>query len=357
MPSPPKQCPIEIAAPVDCGAFAEACGNATPIAAGANITFASGVAVNATDVYWNARSTDLAPCGGYIYRTPRTGGPSKQFAPTPLLHAFEVDDTTLYVVNEGNPILGFSTKDGGFNPIGAIDKGPSMDSYGLTKTPGGVVAFGDLGPFQPSFFRVTSDDVPPIAVGVGAQGYLGSVPAFDGASLFFSWMPEMTNNDRPLMRAEAGSSATTTLVPSATARMWPSVVVTGDSVVFITGDPQVDFGKITYPMGISRVSKAGGAPTVLLPADTLDIDQLLVDGTDVYFSASSLVTWPPGYRIQAVPLAGGTPRTVWTGTVHPDSLRLDSGSLYFALRVSQDQGEITGPGGLIVTVQASTSLE
>ncbi|APR79747.1 Hypothetical protein A7982_05094 [Minicystis rosea] len=361
----PPECPLELAPPADCGDFAEACAGAIPIAGGGDTTYALSLTLDATHVYWYGSHGGLGVCGDIIYRTPKSGGPSARFAAAPGPQSFEVDDTALYVVEVGEKqaLRAVDIGTGAVTHLGPIDPdGTDPDTYaapyGITRTPGGVLVYGS-GQWTPSFFRAAPAGVTPIATNVGAKGYLGSVPSFDGASLFFSWTPTEWDGERPLVRVGAGSTATTELAPSATSRLWPSVVVSDADVFFITGDPTVAFGNVEHPMGISRVAKTGGAPTILVPPGPVMIDQLLVDATDIYFSSSPLLPGGPPYSIQSVPRNGGTVRTVWSSNTHPDSLRQDADTLYFALPVTKNDSEVTGtgPGGLVVKVAKSTAVK
>lgn len=358
----PPDCPAQIAPPADCGEYADACAGALPIAGGGDTTRARDVALDATFVYWFASEPVFGGCGGVIYRTPRAGGPATRFANAPDQQGFEVDDAALYVLErpvEPWEVRAFDTSTGIATALGPI-AAPSTDTYKIASTPAGVVAFS-WGAWLPSFFRVGATGITAIATEVGPNGYLGSVPSFDGASLFYSMSPPQAFEEvSTLVGVAAGSAAATELGVEAATRQWPSVVASGADVFFVTGDPLVAFGEVPHPMGISRVAKTGGATTVLVPPGAVMIDQLVVDATDVYFSVSPLLPGGASYAIQAVSRTGGEVRTVWSSSTHPDSLRQDGGALYFALALGKQEpipdGIGDGPGGFVVRVEKTASV-
>lgn len=154
--------------------------------------------------------------------------------------------------------------------------------------------------------------------------------------------------DRKLARVSA--SPPLALASDARTRLQETIAADADTLFFVTGDPQG--GGL---MGISRVAKAGGGATPILPPGELWISQILVDDTDVYFAGWAFAEGAAG--IWAVPKAGGMVRRVWEGAREPTSrVRMDAQNLYFSVDGREDSGEITGPGGFIVYVAKSTSL-
>jgi hypothetical protein len=361
-PGFPADCPVEIPAPPDCGAYAATCAGAVPIAGGGDVTRATGLALDAKFAYWFAATPAHGGCNGVIYRSPRAGGPATRFAYAPSQMGFEVDDKALYVLERPSgayEIRAFDTTTGVATHLGPI-AAPSSDTYKIASTPAGVVAYS-WSAWAPSFLRVATQGITAIATEVGPDGYLGSVPSFDGQSLFFSWSPPLESSDvDTVVGVPVGGTITTELGKGATTRQWPSVVASGADVFFVTGDPSTVFGEVPYPMGVSRVAKTGGAPAVLVQPGSVMIDQLVVDATDVYFSVSALLTDSLSYAIQSVPRAGGPLRTVWKSDKRPDSLREDGDSLYFSLQASEiveiPDGTDLGPGGFVVRVPKSSSV-
>ncbi|MFT3776639.1 MAG: hypothetical protein QM820_65710 [Minicystis sp.] len=356
----PSACPEILPAPQGCGEFADWCGNATPLAAGGDLTVVSGAVLTTSHVWFVAGYSDLGPCKGFFYRVPKDGGDAQQMFATDDISDIEADGDTLYLVERTDDydtrsisvIVGDQRQ-----KLGEIHNDPSFNTYfdvALALTPGGIVTYDPMGPKKASFFHVTLAGLTPIPADM-PDAYLGSVPAYDGKDLFLSISDSpFVSTDGALWHmtlARISASAPVSLSTNAEERVRPTVAIDADSVFFATGDPSnVDAG-----MGISRVAKTGGAATPLFPPGTVWIDQVLLDDTDVYFRG-----WdhePAVAGIWAVPKAGGPLRHVWTGRDLPtSSLWMDAQNLYFSVDGRKNAGEITGPGGFVVRVAKSTSL-
>ena len=352
----PTGCPETLPAPQDCGAFADHCGNATPLAAGGELTFATGALVTSGHVWFVAEPSWLGPCGGFFYRVPKGGGAAERGIPADRITNAEAEGDTIYLVA--------STDDPETTSIRAI-VGDDQQSIGdihhvltpsgyprilLTPTPGGVVTYDASGPTGATFFRVSLGGLEPIPADMPV-GYLGSAPAYDGQAVFVSligWNND-TLWDRKLARVSA--SPPLALASEAGTRLDESIVADVDTLFFATGDPGSPGGL----MGISRVAKAGGAATPILPPAYLWISQILIDDAEVFYAGWAFAEGAAG--IWAVPKAGGAVRRVWAAVVGPTSrVRMDAQNLYFSVDGRENSGEITGPGGFIVRVAKSTSL-
>lgn len=357
----PTGCPETLPAPQDCGEFADWCGNATPIAAGGELTFATGSVPTTSHVWFAAAYSNLGPCSGFFYRVPKGGGDAQRMLATDRIIAFEAEDDALYLVERTDDpsavSIGVLVGDQR-QTLGEIHGKPGWNgSYevALAPTPGGIVTY-DRGSKNSSLSKVTLGGLTPIPADM-PEGYLGSLPAYDGQHLFLtiSDSPYISTNgalwDRSLVRVSA--SAPVLLGTNAHAEAELQIVaVDADSVFFVTGGPSNADG----PMGISRVAKTGGAATPLFPPGTISIiSQVLVDDTDVYFRGIA-----PGLAlggIWAVSKAGGSVRRIWGGKNIPTSnVRMDAQNLYFSVDGRKNKGEITGPGGTIVRIAKSASF-
>ncbi|MFY0534369.1 hypothetical protein [Nannocystis pusilla] len=139
----------------------------------------------------------------------------------------------------------------------------------------------------------------------------------------------------------------TVLAGDASTRIDPSVAVDADFVYFATGDPSNVSGVQPAPMNVSRVAKSGGPVTPLFPAMDIGIDQVLVDGEEVFFHQAPA-------DIFAVPKTGGAPRHVWHGVeIERRGVHVDAHDLYFSVTVPQ--GDISLPGHHFIVRVARTA--
>jgi hypothetical protein len=355
---PPDACPT-LPAPADCGEFASSCGDAVPLAGGGQV-FLQGSAVTADAVWFIVNASE--GCSGVLYRVPKAGGDAHPVRATSRLVGFEADDDVVYVVEATDDpytvkVSALSGQAAAL--IGEIHGDPAQDypytttGLALTRTRAGVVTYDPLGPTLPSFSLLTPTGVTLLASKV-AGASLGSAPAYDGQTLFFSWAgtslsPDSAALDRLLVGLSSGTWAT--LGHDAEARQLPTVAVDADSVYFATGDPsRVASDPSSGLQGISRVAKSGGPVTVLLPPGNFTPDQVVVDDSDVYFSQYE----GESESIFAVPKSGGPLRHVWEGSL-AWPLHVDAQNLYLSL--GAPQGDVPQPGrDFIVRVPKDTSI-
>ncbi|MCY1065203.1 hypothetical protein OV090_10550 [Nannocystis sp. RBIL2] len=350
---PPDDCQAPLPSPPSCEPIPEACGNGTAIA-GASDAFVYRTALTAEDVWFLGHRVG---CPQALYRVSKRGGDAQWIREVPVLVDFEGDDAALYIVEQTEDplIMKVSARvDGEETVIGETHAHPADNSYwntALTRTLAGVVTYDDLGPIRPSFAHLTPTKLVLLADKVEGKS-LGSAPAYDGERLFFTWNDPPFDEDGSgplhgaLVRLSGG--AQTVLAGDASTRIDPSVAVDADFVYFATGDPSKVYGVQPAPMNVSRVAKTGGPVTPLFPAMDIGIDQVLVDGDEVFFHQA-----PAG--IFAVPKTGGTPRHVWHGVeIERRGLHLDAHDLYFSVRVAQ--GDIPPPGHDFIVRVARTAV-
>ena len=331
MPPPPsagpsRSCPAFVPAPTDCGPWATACAGARPLAVG---TFAriSRFALGGESLYWSTDATDLAPCGGTIYRTPTAGGMAAAVASTSAVVALGADATALYWIS---PDAGLSVEarasDGTTRTLATFAGG---SPFGLGSDATGVVLFGET---TVAVLRPGRIELVP-----GGTPWLASEPAYDGASVVAS------KADGTLVRWEAATGVVRALATGAATRSRRTVVIAGTDVFFVVGDEETDgMGMQPRPMGILRVPIAGGVTMTIVPPAQQHIDTLAFDDTRIYFAV--------GKDIRAVPRAGGSVVTVATLGAEPRDLHVHAGGFYFRLDVGGRRGELTAPGAVIATL-------
>jgi hypothetical protein len=349
---PPDDCQAPLPAPTSCDPIPEACGNGTAIA-GASDAYVYRTALTAADV-WFLGSREGCPQA--LYRVSKRGGDAQWIREAPVLVDFEGDDAALYVVErtEDPHTMRVSARVDGEETVIGETHHLSSSSYwntALTRTLAGVVTYDDGGPSLPSFWRVTPTKLVLLAATVEGE-FLGSAPAYDGEHLFFTWNDPPFDEDGsgPLHRALVSLSggAQTILAGNASTRIDPSVVVDADFVYFATGDPSKVSGVQPLPMNVSRVAKTGGPVTPLFPPMDIGIDQVLLDGDEVFYHQAPA-------DIFAVPKTGGTPRHVWQGVeIERRGVQLDAHDLYFSVTVPQ--GDISLPGHHFIVRVARTAV-
>lgn len=350
--APPGDCQAPLPAPTSCDPIAEACGDATAIA-GASDAYVYRTALTAADVWFLG---SRAGCPQALYRVSKRGGDAQWIREVSYLVDFEGDDTALYLVEQTEDPLTMKVSarvDDEETVIGETQhtSGNTYWNTALTRTLAGVVAYDDLGPTLPSFSHVTPTGLVLLAHAVEGE-YLGSAPAYDGERLFFTWNDPPFDEDGsgPLHRAlvSLAGDTQTVLAGDASTRIDPSVAVDADFVYFATGDPSNVSGVQPAPMNVSRVAKTGGPVTPLFPPMDIGIDQVLVDGDEVFFHQAPA-------DIFAVPKTGGTPRHVWHGVEDERrGMHLDAHDLYFSVTVPQ--GDISLPGHHFVVRVARTAV-
>lgn len=337
----PDDCQAPLLAPTSCDPIPEACGNGTAIA-GASDAYVYRTALTATDVWFLGSRVG---CPQALYRVAKRGGDAQWVREVPDLVDFEGDDAALYLVEwtEDPLTMRVSARvDGEETVIGETHAHPSDNTYwntALTRTLAGVVTYDDLGPIHPSFSLVTPTKLVLLADMVEGES-LGSAPAYDGERLFFTWNDPPFDEDgsgplnRTLVSLSGGTQ--TVLAGDASTRIDPSVAVDADFVYFATGDPSKVSGAQPLPMNVSRVAKTGGPVMPLFSPMDIGIDQVLVDGDEVFFHQAPA-------DIFAVAKTGGTPRHVWQGVeIERRGVHLDAHDLYFSVTVPQ--GDISLPG-------------
>jgi hypothetical protein len=99
----------------------------------------------------------------------------------------------------------------------------------------------------------------------------------------------------------------------------------------IVGPVTVDSASVYYAsligdgsVQISTLQKSGGSPRLLV-SDLDDVSSLKVFGSTLYYVVEADET-----SINAVPIAGGTPRTVRTGGLATATIAIEDCLLYFA---------------------------
>lgn len=339
-----------IAPPIDCGRYAARCDVATPIAGGADRVDVDRFAITTTDVVF--RATIPGKCPPAIYRASKNGGYAHFVAAAPELLALEADDDAIYIAeptDDAYSVAVSALSGTERSAVGTVHGNPAWNTYwqvGLTRTLGGVVEYDPLGPSRPSFWLVKREGLAALATDV-AGASLGSVPAFDGETLFFSWSdPVFISSDNAaydtrLVGIHADGGSPVAVGEGACTRIWPSVALSGGEVIFVTEDA-------SNAWGIARAPKNGGPSMQLVAPQKEAILALVADDRDVFF-VHSVGT---GSTIESIPVGGGPVRTVWRGDVEPQDLRADGDSLYFLLP-AHGGGEIPRPGSLVVRVAKS----
>jgi hypothetical protein len=241
-----------------------------------------------------------------------TGGGTGGSSPTTLYNAtlfnndlIALDSTSVYVVqlNAGSPDTVMKV------PIHA---GGTAKQIAPATTSGGIDNIRGLAVDAESVYWVefTGDVVmkAPIAGGSPttlASGQAGPVAmALDASNVYWSNLQDST-----IMKVPIGGG-TPTMVTSATG---PRTLAVDSSNIYFS----VDTAVLAAPIG-------GGATTTLTPGTGV-IDQIVVDSGTLYWTVT-------GGAVMSMPVAGGTPKTVYAGVSSElsFSLAVDATSVYVA---------------------------
>lgn len=248
-----------------------------PLAGGAPTTLASGlesvtgIAVGPTSVYWTDAYTpnpppDASPfLNGVVMGVPLGGGTVTTLA-TLLANPQAI-------VTDGANLYWADT-----SPQGTAGQGTILSMPAAGGTPTQLVK----GPYQPL------------------------VIALDAANVYWG-----TADGRVMKIAKTGGTPTQLAFYETSIG---DLVVDATSVYWTTSGGDV----MKTPIG-------GGPSTPLLVGTNGITGGLAVDSASVYFGVSGY----PLSLLQKLPLAGGTPETLWSGSDPPTSIQLDSASVYF----------------------------
>lgn len=163
-------------------------------------------------------------------------------------------------------------------------------------------------------FEVPLDGGAPVTVVPADAGDL----AIDAANIYWTVSRPETNGGAIMERSLAGGDP---IVLASTTRRPGAIAVDGESVYYTAVD-QSGVGEI------ARVPIGGGETVVLAPAEN-DPQDLTVGGGSAYWSSPNVGTCSGALR--SVPVAGGSPTTVYSGP-WPDDLATDGRELYYAER-------------------------
>jgi hypothetical protein len=177
-------------------------------------------------------------------------------------------------------------------------------------------------------FEVPLDGGTPV---VAVHADAGDI-AVDTANIYWTVFDPDTNDGAIMKRSLAGGDP---IVLASTSRRPSSIAVDGESVYWTAADES----------GLGEIARVpvGGGEIVLLAAAESDPGNLVVGGGSAYWSSPHAGTCSGALR--TVPIAGGSPTTVYSGP-WPDDLATDGRDLFYAQRQDWRTGSgCLPPGG------------
>lgn len=273
-------------------------------------TFAAGLAVDSTSVYWTTFTTP-----GGVLKVPLGGGIPTTLASPVSAGYIAVDSANVYWTSQVGfggsvmkvPLGGGATTtlddNAGFNPFAiAVD---STSVYWVQEGNGPAVG---------SVMKVPRGGGTQVVL-ASAQAAPGSL-AIDSTSVYWTNQGSIgtSNGDGAVLKIPLGGGALTTL---ASAQFQPSAIaVDSTSVYWINyglGNGSADGTVMKVPLG-------GGTPTPIVSGQ-VSPRSLVVDSTSAYWLGNGVVL--------KVPLGGGTVTTLASGPAFQGAIAVDSTSVYY----------------------------
>jgi hypothetical protein len=339
-------CPATLAMPSDCGADSARCGNAKIIAT-VNAGTLSDFAIDDNFAYWQFHHP-MSECKAAIYRSPIGGGSAELFAAVDS-RDLEVHGSTVYWTDAKSVYAADSLKRT-INVLGAVPFADGKLTL-LARSDAGVIAYPANGAWEPVFYRVSPTSLTPIG-GITTARYLGSVPQFDGTTLWFSATDRASPSVEHLQTMNAATGTLESRATNATTRHQRSIVTTDDSVYFTTGDWMSQNGSLFKPMALMRQEKVGRRVEQITNDRTEIIHSIEFADGEIFYVASSVSS--ASNEIRAVTMDGKTRRTLWRGAALPQMLRAIGDSVCFNIPPRAGYPEATIGGSVLRVAKASS---
>jgi hypothetical protein len=333
-------------APTDCGPYAAACAGAIPLANGGT-DVAGAFAVDDRYLYWAIdREAHSDGCDPAILRADKHGGPSTPVVENVHAHLIAVDATHLYWLDDDG--VGSAPKAGG--PPETLVPHPDrpIEGYDGIAAGGGFVYWSvwSYGMGR-TFWRVPSTGGAATLLYVDPSGASMTRFAIDGGYLY--WAGEDRGWDGALHRVPVGGGAIETVVPGG-ALGSGAVGAGGGRVYFVAGD-RMTVGAARPVMSLESAPEAGGTTATIAPAAGNYLDEVALDGGDVFWDEENGDSLAPLAAIHVAP-GGGAPTVLWSApSPAVSALAVDAEAVYFYIPVGPPGNEIVGfRGGIIARV-------
>jgi hypothetical protein len=278
----------------------------------------SGLAVDATSIYWTSWAS------GDVQSAPLAGGKPASIAkmqgePSALV----VDANNAYWTAQRDGTIVSAPLAGGTPLVlASLQNGPLAIAIDATNvywaTYDGAIRYVPLGGLPPPDAGVDGGPTGPIPLAT-AQGVIGAI-AVDATYIY--WTSQSLGS---VVKLGLAGGAPTSL---ATMQERPTGLAIDATHAYYT----------TYDEGAVKSVPIAGGPATTLASGQDHPTQLVVDATNVYYASYS-----ESGAIFAVPLGGGMPVVVAAGQPYPQSLALDATSVYWTAYGSGNVMKATKP--------------
>ncbi len=286
-------------------------------------TFAFGIAVNSTNVYWTDTAGGYSPSGGGSVKTvPICGGNVTTLAsglPSPT--GIAIDSTHVYWVNDEPDIVMSALLDGGASTVLVTNGNQSPLAIAVDGTSVYWTANALPGEGSGAVMSVPKAGGSPVTLATGQADPWGI--AIDSQNVY--WANANIGGDGLIMSVPLDGGTPVTL---ASGPFQPAYLAVDVSSVYWT----------SVDGTIASVPKGGGTPTTLASGPP-GAQGIAVDTESVYWTAPGNVGGDTGY-VLSVPKGGGAPTTLATAQDDPTGIAVDGTNVYWTDQVVNDAGYV-----------------